>query len=198
MKPEKSLSLMVLFIIALCALGTCFPQAMQYDRTLILRGEFWRVLTCHFAHADRPHFLLNAGGTVIVFLLFGNLYSLRLWMGSLAGLMIGIGTALLMFSSDVTGYGGFSGVLYGLLAMGMMSEALQGRKIFALVIPVLIGKVALEQFAGMTFLTGGMLQGAICRDAHIYGIAIGFGYAWLLSDRRKTAMLFRHRPLLQK
>ena len=44
----------------------------EYDRTLILQGELWRLMTGHFAHSNFNHLALNCAGVVLIWALHGE------------------------------------------------------------------------------------------------------------------------------
>lgn len=144
--------------------------AFRYERTAVLDGEYWRLLTGHFVHGTTTHLLLNLAGLGIVAALFPNDYSPGEW---LLIMLISIATIDLGFvfcEPQLQWYVGLSGVLHGALAAGAIAWWKHERRPLALALSaLLLAKLAWEQWRGALPFSGDM---PVIVDAHLYG-AIG-------------------------
>ena len=57
--------------------GMLAELAAQHPGNTIAEGEYWRLLSGHFAHLGYPHLALNLAGLLLVWLLVGRLYAHR-------------------------------------------------------------------------------------------------------------------------
>ena len=65
--------------------GNSARLLLRYERSAILDGELWRLLTGHLVHGNAWHLALNVAGMGLVALLFGRDYSPGQWLLVLAG-----------------------------------------------------------------------------------------------------------------
>jgi rhomboid family GlyGly-CTERM serine protease len=94
---------------------------LEFDRRVVLSGEFWRVLTAHLVHFNSRHFLLDTG----VFLVLG-------WMSErsfprsypllLLAIALAVGLADLWFLPEGHRARGLSGVNAGQFAAALWIE----------------------------------------------------------------------------
>ncbi len=151
--------------------GETLTQALQYDRSSIATGEWWRLLGAQFVHLDAGHTLANAAGAVLVWALVGSTYRVTVWIPILAAALAAVAAGLWWASPEVVWYVGASGWLHGMLAAGALRLARsRGDRLGRIVLLVLAGKLIWEQFVGP--LGGGSVP--VIVDAHAYGAAGGF------------------------
>jgi rhomboid family GlyGly-CTERM serine protease len=155
------------------ACGDRVTYALQYRRSAILEGEWWRLLTGHLVHAGFRHMALNVAGGLIMVALFVRTYSRSQWLVILLASLIAIDIGFLLCDRNLESYVGFSGVLHGVLAAGTIAWWRTESRILAIAITVVtVGKLTWEQWEGPVSLVGeGM---TIIVNAHLYG-AIGGG-----------------------
>lgn len=111
---------------------------LQYDRSAIVEGQLWRLVTGNLVHWSAEHFLLD----VAVFLLIGCLYERSLgnsylWILFLTGLVVG--ASALIFLPQMATYRGLSGVDSGLFAAVLCLEcveAVRDRRHWLFLLPV--------------------------------------------------------------
>ena len=84
----------------------------------IADGEYWRLLSGHFAHLGYPHLALNLAGLILVWLLVGRLYSTWRWLLVAAFSIVVMDAGFWFVDSDMRWYVGLSGLLHGLLLAG--------------------------------------------------------------------------------
>ena len=170
---KMSLVVGVLSLSFISLMGQKYPQILQYDRSAIIDGQFWRILTCHFVHTGWEHLFSNFIGAMFLFCLFHHLYSLFVWLlGSLC-CMIGISLSFLYFWPALDWYRGLSGLLHALLMIGIIGEIKNGNKLFYLGLLAIIGKLATERFTGPADFTSRFINANVITAAHLSGAIIG-------------------------
>jgi len=174
-------------LLALQAGGHRTVQALRYERRAVLSGEAWRLATGHFVHADAAHLAWNVLGVVLVWWLFAAEYSLLEWCLILLASTVAIDLGFLYAMPELEWYVGFSGVLHGLMAAGLLSWLVRVRDPLTLSVTVLFAaKLAWEHLVGPLPFTAASIHLPVIHEAHSYG-AIGGAVAaiTLLSIRRR-------------
>jgi rhomboid family GlyGly-CTERM serine protease len=152
---------------------------LRYQRESIADGEVWRLLSGNVVHADTAHLGWNLLGLAIVVVLVGTELPARRWL--LAALMsaVAVGAGLYALSPTVEWYLGFSGVLHGLLLVGLLAQWERSRSLVTLAVAgLLLAKLVYEQIAGpLPFVASTGSDLAVVHAAHTYG-AIGGLITW--------------------
>ena len=175
-------------VAVLIALHLATPGAMEtlrYERAAVLAGEVWRLVTGHLVHADAAHLGWNVLGVLIVGFLFARDYSPSQWLGILLASLAATNLGFLLFEPQLDWYVGFSGVLHGLMAAGLVAWLRATRDpITWFVAALFAAKLAWEHAVGPLPFTAGTLSLPVIHEAHTYG-ALGGALAalWLLRRR---------------
>jgi rhomboid family GlyGly-CTERM serine protease len=117
--PWRSLLLAAAAILAYLAFGNA-PVDWVFDRAAIAGGEWWRLITGHWVHCDPAH----VGWDVAALLVFGALFEERLkWRLPLALLVASLGVDAWLWWGlpSLAQYCGLSGILNGVLILGLVS-----------------------------------------------------------------------------
>jgi rhomboid family GlyGly-CTERM serine protease len=150
--PWRALLLAALGIAAYLGLGAA-PEAWVFDRLAIADGEWWRLITGHWVHGDPGH----AGWDISMLLLFGALFEPRLkWLFPLALLVssLAVDAWLWWGVPDLRLYCGLSGILNGLLIVGLLQWWRETRHpLMLLTAAAAAVKIAVEIHAGQALLT---------------------------------------------
>ena len=160
----------------LCVFGAGFGDAgrelLRYDRAAIADGEYWRLLSGHFAHMGYSHAAINLVGLLFVWLLVGRLYSTRQWMLVAAISIVAMDAGFWFLDTDLRWYAGLSGLLHGLLLAGAIA-GIRPLPLESIVICALVvAKLAYEQFVGPLPGSESVAGGAVVVNSHLYG-AVG-------------------------
>lgn len=151
--PGRQFPVVTLLVVA-AAIGTYvipgLASHMVYDRSAILSGEVWRLLTGNWVHFSGTHLLydllaLGIAGWIIERRRYPH-FGLLCVLSALA-----IGTTLLAIRPEVQSYGGLSGVATGAiiyLALPGVKEPAPWRWICVAALILIIGKVLLESITG--------------------------------------------------
>lgn len=138
--PRASVALAAL-VTALFLLAGPAPDLLVFDRQAIAEGQAWRLVTGHLTHSDGSHLAMNLLGLGLLGVLFER-HSPN-W-GLLFGISAGvIDASLWLFQPGLEKYCGLSGVLYGLLAAGLVACWHENRARWILSIVALAGAAKL-------------------------------------------------------
>ncbi len=169
------------FVIVFCSVALQFfdaavGDAFRYERSALLSGEVWRVLTGHLDHLSWEHLGLNAIFLLLVLLLFDRLF--RAWKLPLAWVLISLQISLMMlvFSPALQWYVGLSGSLYGLLLVGLCLDIRYLLALRVCVIAVLIIKIVFEQLEMNVSAVSEFIGGPVAVDSHMFGLIAGANY----------------------
>jgi rhomboid family GlyGly-CTERM serine protease len=175
---------LVAVLLAIHALGGGALPVLRYERSAVLAGEAWRLVTGHLVHADLVHLGWNMLGVLIVAFLFARDYSWRQWLVILMASTATTDLGFLLLEPQLEWYVGFSGVLHGLMAAGLVAWLRTSRDTLTWIVTGLFAaKLAWEHFAGPLPFTAASLDLPVVHEAHTYG-AIGGGLAGLWLNRR--------------
>lgn len=141
-----------------------------FDRTAILDGQFWRLVTCHLTHLDPQHALVNAVGCGLVLTILRDSMSWKAITACAVILASAISLAAVLVWVRID-FAGSSGILYGLATMVVF--ALRKRS------PWLAGLIAVVLVAGIIAGIAGYSRpwaADVAIHTHVVGVAAG---AWL-------------------
>jgi rhomboid family GlyGly-CTERM serine protease len=186
--PRASWRIAAAFAVLLIACTLAVPGAiswLRYDRAAVLSGQAWRLVTAHIVHADLAHLAWNLAGAALVWWLFVDEYTRRGWCVVLLASTVAIDLGFLLFEPQLVWYVGFSGVLHGCMAAGLLAWLRRSRDPLVLAVALaFVAKLAWEHYAGALPFTSATLTVPVVHEAHSYG-AIGGALAalWLLRQR---------------
>ena len=175
--------------VALFVTGPSVTAALRYDRADVLAGQAWRLVTGHLVHADAPHLAWNLAGVALVWFLFARDYGWRAWVAILMASTVAIDLGFLLLEPDLQWYVGFSGVLHGCMAAGLVAWLRVARDPLTSIVAVLFaGKLVWEHLVGPLPFTAGSISLPVIYEAHSYG-AVGGVLAglWLAMRGRPLA-----------
>lgn len=171
---ERALGPVTLVTVLLALQLTGAGAALRYERDAVLAGEWWRLLTGHLVHADAAHLGWNLLGVALVAWLFARDYTWRQWLVVLILSTAATDAGFLLFEPQLEWYVGFSGVLHGLMAAGLVAWWRTSRDPVTWIVSALFAaKLAFEHYAGPLPFTAGSLSVPVVPAAHSYGAAGG-------------------------
>lgn len=185
------LPVLVLLVAILLGLGGEMAQQwLRFDRAAISSGELWRLVTGHFVHLGWSHFALNGAGLVLVWYLVGDVFDWIRWFLIGVFTVITMDIGLWLFDPGLMWYVGLSGLLHGILAAGLMDKLRKPDKEALILMVLLLGKLAWEQFSGPLPGSESTAGGTVVVDSHLFGALGGVVAAILLRIRvRHTASI---------
>jgi rhomboid family GlyGly-CTERM serine protease len=182
--------LAVTLICLLLSLSTEIAHLLEYHRSHIMGGEWWRLISAHFVHLGWGHTIMNLLGLWMIWgLLMTNTQSLRCGL-VLLFITLATSTALWFFSQQLLWYRGLSGALHGLLIWGLLSRLKQEPVLSAGLLMAVTAKITWEQWQGPLPGSESMANGPVVVASHLYGALSGM-LVWLIgntgvSKNRKT------------
>lgn len=178
--PATLLTVLLAFYLA----GPGALARLRYERDAVLDGEAWRLVTGHLVHADGAHLAWNLLGVLLVAWLFGRNFSWRQWLWVVLVSTIATDLGFLLFEPQLEWYVGFSGVLHGMMAAGLVAWLCSTRDALTWAVAALFaGKLAWEHAVGALPFTAASLSLPVVYQAHTYG-ALGGLLAGLWLTRR--------------
>lgn len=186
--------------LALCLAIVCvllqyagLSSSLRFDRTLIDEGHWWLLLSGNFVHLGSSHLWMNLAGLALVVALVWQHFAATQWLLIIVISSAVVGVGLWIFNPEVIGYVGFSGALHGLILAGTLADLRVYPKSAALLLVLVVGKLAWEQVSGALPGSESIAGGHVVVDSHLYG-AIAGAFCGLvivagrsqLSKRRKS------------
>ena len=145
---------------------------LRFERSAIDQGDWWLLLTGNFVHLGQSHLWMNMAGYFLVVALVWSHFSARVWLLIIIFASLVVGVGLWRFNPEVGAYVGFSGTLHGLILAGCLADLRTYPKSAAILLTLVIAKLAWEQFAGPLPGSESTAGGSVVVDSHLYG-AIG-------------------------
>lgn len=162
------------------ATGDTGREWLQYERSGIEAGEYWRLLTGHWVHLGWRHGVLNALGLTLMWALFARDYGPGRWLAIVLASIAAIDAGLWFLSPAVGWYVGASGWLHGVLAAGALAH-LRRRSLDGWFLALfLVAKLGCERWGALPF----MGDAPVIVQAHLYGAVGGLLAALCLPSRR--------------
>jgi rhomboid family GlyGly-CTERM serine protease len=161
-------------------LGESGEALLRYQRSEILNGEGWRLLSGHLVHLGWSHLWMNLLALALLWALLGETLTVTAWSLLLLSCALLDGLGLLLFNTGVEWYVGLSGVLHGLFLAGSLAGLASGRRDALLLLIALVVKLAWEQLAGPLPGSAAAAGGPVVVDAHLYGAIAGSATAALM------------------
>lgn len=161
---------------------------LAYLREAIADGQWWRLLTGHFVHFTWYHAVMNAVGLFLVSCVLLYRQSLLSVLSINLFLPLFISLGLWWLYQDIDHYRGYSGVLYGVIAAGLILEWAANRGIYTIALALLAAKIAYEQLPNydVDYLVA-EIGVPVAIEAHLLGFIGGLIFGMLvLVVRRRT------------
>lgn len=95
--------LLAVVLVLLWFTGEAGRDLLRYERTAVLQGQYWRLLTGHLVHYSGQHLLLNGVGLALIAALFPRDYSLRGWLLILASSIAIIDLGFVFLEPQISG-----------------------------------------------------------------------------------------------
>ena len=194
-KQNKELLMSILGLSLILVIGQWFQSDLYFNRSDINQGQWWKTLSGNFTHSNIPHLLLNLSGLWLLGMLFIDSLSSKSFIFSSAFLTTTVGLGLYFFTPELTGYYGFSGVLYGLYFVAAVCAILENDLFTGISVALLIsGKVIWDYVTGGNQASAELIGLPVANDAHLYGFIGSIIIAGFLLFKRYLNNKQRHPP----
>lgn len=131
--------------VGLQVLASAWLESFAYLRSALEDGQLWRLITGHYVHFTVYHAVMNAAGLILVCLILLNRQSLLFFCGINIALPAMISIGLWFFYDNIEHYRGYSAVIYGLVAAGLILEWRNHKGMYSLALLLLGAKIMYEQ-----------------------------------------------------
>lgn len=173
MKPASTIIVVIMgvSILLLAMVGEPLRGYLQWSRSALDAGEWWRLVSGHFVHLDIPHALLNVAAMFLLWALFGRTFSLSrlslIFLIAVSSIDIG-----LWWFDDVDWYVGLSGLLHAWAAAAVVRLIIDRQDPVACVIAIFgLGKIVWENTHGALPFTADSTP--VVTDVHLFGVLAG-------------------------
>jgi rhomboid family GlyGly-CTERM serine protease len=147
------------------------PAGLVLDRAGVAQGEWWRLLTGHWAHSDADHALWNIAALAFLGALLERPLGGRLFASLALGMLL-VDAWFLFGLPGLSRYCGLSGILNALLASGLIALWRERRDpLIALVGAGAVLKIAAEAGLGQALFSS--TQWSSMPAAHAAGMLAG-------------------------
>jgi len=163
--------------------------ALDYNRELIINGEYWRLLSGNFNHTNIYHLILNLGALAVIGGLHYRYYNSVVYTSLILLLSIGVGVGILWLSPSTHLYVGLSGILHGMIIVGAIIDVTKKYYSgYVLIIGTII-KVLNEQLFNSPVEISQLIEAKVLTEAHLYGLVTGLIIAplYVYLNKKKSA-----------
>lgn len=178
-----SMLAVAVLLLGVAAWGEPAQLWLEWSRAALAGGEWWRLLTGHLVHLDLAHAALNVAALLLLWYLFGAVFTPRALAAVLLAGLLAI-DAMLWWLGDVDQYRGLSGLLHVFAAAAVVRRIIERCEPTAWAIAIFgLGKILLENLAGaMPFMRG---ADAVVTDVHLAGVIAGMAAGLLVGLQRR-------------
>ncbi len=193
---------------AIAIVLSCWPDGLacfRYERTALLSGKVWRIMTAHFVHMNATHLAFNVLGMFLLCeLLWGDMPVVH-GLGLFGMAALAVSALLWWLQPELAWYAGLSGALHGLWAGCAVAGSWPGKKhsgalpltppqskwqflltawplarcICFAGLMLIVMKLAVEFQSGVALRTAPWIGGSVVTVAHLYGALAGIVYVLL-------------------
>ncbi len=183
----------VRFIPLLLASGiTCGLQLLStwlpltYNRSAILAGDWWRLLTGGWLHHNMLHLLMNLAALSLIWVLISRYRTQWCCLLLLGGQVLLADVALLVMSPGTEYYWGLSAALHGLFALAAMDLIRHRDSQGWWWLLGLVGKLVWDTFHADSW-TSELIATRVHYQSHWFGAMSGVGVGLLLMGWQRIA-----------
>lgn len=144
----QSYGLYLVIILIMLSLAVAQPYAsqwLQFDRSHIDAGQWWRVFSASWVHLSINHLLGNSLGVLLLAYIAGQYLNNRLGVCLLFWCCMWVGVGLYVYADYLQRYVGMSGALHGLLLVAPFISDHYSRRMAWLFAVAIIAKTIWEQ-----------------------------------------------------
>lgn len=153
-------------------IATAALPALEWQRAALDAGQWWRLLSGHFAHLNTHHLLFNLLGLALIVDLLLDGWSRAAVIGLAIASALGTGVLLWLLEPQLQWYVGLSGLLHGLWGGAALAGWLRRHQ------PICLAALVALAFK-LTLLNEGLGAMPVVPVAHLYGAASGLLWAAL-------------------
>ena len=168
-------------MIAFSFFGASIEPLMEYNRTAIIDGEYWRLFSGNFVHYGFAHLVMNLAAFLLVgFSLLRDL-NLKHYCGLFIFCGLVVGAGILLRNPELFFYRGLSGILHGLIVAGLLLNKFRNPWFSYSCVALVFAKIIHEHQADFQEnQLQELLPVMVAVDSHLYGAIAGLCYGLIL------------------
>ncbi|MDH5434440.1 MAG: rhombosortase [Gammaproteobacteria bacterium] len=166
-------------------------ELLRYESISVNQGEWWRLISANFTHANWNHVWLNLLGLILIDYIFQPFVNQKVRLTALS-FCIFTNLMLLHLFMTLDWYVGLSGALHGFLITCLLIAAKPLKPYAHLFIVLIAGKLFIEMNWEVNDVTAGMIETNVVEEAHLAGSISGLifyllYFSWLKLLKNKTS-----------
>lgn len=188
--PSVQLTLILAALMLALGLSHHWTESLlEFNRSAIADGQWWRLLSGQWIHYGFYHLAMNTAAFVLCAYVLLRQLALPHYLLLLLCSMTTVGLGLYWFNPRLEYYAGLSGALHGLLVAGVF-EILKQRPWFGGAALILVALKLVQEQSASFDASHPLLPVPVAVDAHLYGALAGlaWGLSSLLARRAKRKL----------
>lgn len=172
-------------VISFFAGGPALFDLFVFNKTLILKGEFWRILTGHFVHMNIDHLIWD----LLAFIVLGSVIELKgkHLISSFVACCLAVSAWMFLGEPELLSYYGLSGALNGWLVMASLTLWEQAKeKKYLMVLVIALVKSGYEVLSNKPLFIDP--QTSTVPSSHVAGLLGGVA-CWMYIKFQSARML---------
>lgn len=166
----------------LSVFGMSTEPFLEFNRTKISEGEYWRLFTGNFVHYGFAHLAMNLAAFLLVGFSLLREISLKVYLPLLIISALAVGVGTLLWNPELFFYRGLSGVIHGLIVAGLLLNSFRNRWLSYLFVGLVFAKIVHEhQPSFQENQLQALLPVMVAIDSHLYGAVAGLVYIGILA-----------------
>lgn len=170
-----SFQLTLILVGLMLAIGLAQPWTeplLEFNRTAIADGQWWRLLGGQWVHYGFYHLAMNSAALALCGYVLLRQLALPYYLLLLLCCLITVGLGLYWLNPKLEYYAGLSGALHGLLVAGLFDHLKQKSWVSVAALILVALKLIQEQSANFD-ASHPLLPVPVAVDAHLYGALAG-------------------------
>ena len=169
-------------------------DALAWDRAALADQQLWRLATGHFVHLGWSHLALNLAGLTLLTWIVGRSFDALGWVVVALASILAMDIGFWFLYPTLDWYVGLSGLLYGLLAAGLV-VGISRREIESLILgPLILARLVWEQVQGPLPGSEGATGGAVISTSRSYWMCHPIGDCFTMGPDESLRAIRMIRP----
>ncbi|MES2822863.1 MAG: rhombosortase [Pseudomonadota bacterium] len=186
-----SVSLSIL-ILLFGGFGASIEPILEFNRSKIIDGEYWRLFTGNLVHYGFAHLAMNIAAFLIIGFSLLRDVSLKVYVPLFVSCAMAVGIGTLLWNPELVFYRGLSGVIHGLIVAGLLLNSFRNPWLSYLFVGLVFAKIFHEHQAGFQEnQLQTLIPVPVAVDSHWYGALAGLIYMGLLMALQKIKKILK-------
>lgn len=157
--------------------GAGIETLLEFNRSKISEGEYWRLFTGNLVHYGFAHLAMNIAAFLIIGFSLLREVSVKVYLPLFISCAMSVGIGTLWWNPELVFYRGLSGVIHGLIVAGLLLNSFRNRWLSYLFVGLVFAKIFHEHQAGFQEnQLQTLIPVPVAVDSHWYGALAGLIY----------------------